>query len=316
MWMRETPDGIEVDVDGAMAEIDKRRAAGHKRIKKVRETTVDISAPENDEMIVMKVGGRYFKLMTVKESSNIEDFLKEDYNRQLIAEKEKLAAETKAAMDEFKSFAEHTLNESQEEIRKLQTRLRNAAPMPEIGFIHAKAGLSVVKGEGGHLLWLYNTVYNPQFIDGRPLSAAIIKKMVTPMIILITTRGDDVIGIETKTLGLDGFRHYHRHGSDSRRNNLNSDCWGQWKWAGTKWKTPEDILKLGKEATNILVNINSHSLACHAPLGLPRYSTVETHLVARSEAPVEDVSLNQTQLRTGMDAVIERRGGWTVRPRS
>lgn len=316
MWIRETPDGLEVDIAGVMQELDKRRANSHKRIKKMKETDTQIEAQENNDVLVLKAGGQYFKLVAVKESSNIEDLLKEDYEKQLIAEKEKLAAESKASVDEFKQYAEHTLNEAQAEISKLQTRLRNSAPMPEIGYAHAKMGLSVVKGDQGRLIWLFNTIYSPQFVDNVPLSPSIVKKMITPMIIMIQTKGEDVLAVETRTLGLEPFRHYHRHGSASGDRQPGSDCWGQWKWQGRKYKTVEDIVQLGKEASSVLVSINSHSLASRSPAGLPKWSTIEQHVMtptANGQAPVAAPEFNPAQLRSGVEESTQRRGGWTAR---
>ena len=312
MFIRETPDGLVVDIEGAMGEMEKRRINSHKRIKKNRETTSVVQSQENEEMMVLRVGtNRYFKLISVDEAPGFNDLIKEDYDRQLAAEKERITAESKSSIDEFMLYAQSTLDQAQEEINKIQRKLKAANLMPEINYAHAKAGLSVVKGTEGSLLWLFNTVYNPQFVDQRPLSSSIIKKMLTPIIIMITTRDSNVVTVETKTLGLDPFRHYHRNGSDSRRT-PSSDCWGQWKHE-KQWKTPEDILSIAKEASNVLANINSRSLACSNPIGLPRYSTVESHIVARTQAPAPEQVLNPTQIRSGLDAVVERRGGWTAR---
>jgi hypothetical protein len=317
MWMRETPNGLEINIEGVMEELDKRKAHSHKRIKKLREEPVQIDSQESNDALVLKAGGQYFKLVAVKESSNIEDLLKEDYEKQLTAEKERFAAEAKASIDEFRQYAEHTLNESQQEISKLQSRLRSAAPMPEINYAHAKAGLSVVKGDQGRLIWLFNTVYSPQFVDNVPLSPAIVKKMVTPMVIMIQTKGEDVVAVETKTLGLDAFRHYHRHGSASNQRSPSTDCWGAWKWSGRKFRTVEDILQIGKEASSVLANINSHSLASRNPAGLPKWPTIETHIMRSPGvgglAPIEPPEFNPGQIRSGVEQVAERRGGWTAR---
>ena len=311
MFIRETPDGLVIDIERAMGDMEGRRVSSHKRIKKNRETTVAVQSQENEEMMVLRVGNKkFFKLISVEEAPGFSDLIKEDYDRQLLAEKERLAAESKSTVDEFMLYAQNTLDQAQEEINKIQRKLKLSNPMPEINYAHAKAGLSVVKGTEGCLLWLFNTVYNPQFVDQRPLSASIIKKVMTPIIIMITTKEDNVLMVETKTLGLEPFRHYHRNGSDTRRP-PSSDCWGQWKHA-KQWKTPEDILAIARESSNVLANINSRSLACSSPIGLPRYSTIESHIVARVDAPAEQI-LNPTQIRSGLDEVVQRRGGWTAR---
>jgi hypothetical protein len=316
MWIRETADGIEVDVAGVMEEIDKRRGATNKRLKRTREEAVNFASTEADETFVLKAGEQYFKLVAVKESSNIEDLLKEGYEKQLETEKARIVTECDEAMKEFKAMAESSLKEAEGEIKKLEKRLRNSSPMPEITYAHAKAGLSVVKGDSGRLIWLFHTVYAPQFLDEDMLSPAITKKMTTPMVIMITTSEDVVHGVETRSVSLDYFRHYHRHGSDSRHD-MGSDCWGQWKWHGRKVKSPDEVLALAKEATNVLAKVNSHSPACRSPLGLPRLSTLATHVIKRKkkeEAIAEAaVELNPQQVRAGLDTLITNRGGWTVR---
>lgn len=316
MWLRETADGLEIDIDGVMKEIEHRRVNASKRLKKVKEDQPSFDIREEDDNVILKAGGKYFKMITVQKSSNIEDLLKEDYERKLNLEKERILAECKASVDEFKQYAEHALSEGQEEIRVLRDRLRNSAIMPEINFEHAKLGLSVTKGGSGQLIWLYRTVFNPVTLDGEPLDQNIIKKMISPMIIMIVTEQNKVVMTETKTLTLERFRHYHRHGSANNRT-PGSDCWGAWKPSGKTWETADDIIKIAREAANVLSNINSHSLATHAPKGLPRVSTVRDHIIRYSiedsRPVVPDLVLNPRQERAGLREMAEINTGWTVR---
>jgi hypothetical protein len=325
MWIRETANGVEVDVEGVLQEIEARRKASTKKLKRIRDNVSVINVTDNNDQILMMMAGKYFKMVAVQESSNIEELMKEDYERQLTAEKDRLATECETTMNEFKSFAEHTLREGELEIQKLHERLRNSAPMPEIGYDHAKAGLSVVKGEAGRLMWLFHTIYAPQFLNNAPLSPAITKKMITPMIIMIQTKDDDVVGVETRTLNLDYFRHYHRHGSDSRRQTPGSDCWGQWKWHGRKVKNADEVLMIAREAANVLSNVNSGSPASRSPVGLPRLGTLASHVIRREQSvnvatpdvirrsdAMPEQSFNPTQIRAGIDQVITNRGGWNT----
>ena len=315
MWIKETPEGLHVDIEGFMAEVGKYHGDTDKKFKTVEEESIDIG-DINGESLIFKVAGRYFNLVAVKETSNIDEILKENYEEKLSSEKERILAKCNAAVEEFKAYTKHVLEVGEQEISELQRRLRNSSPMPEISYAHAKAGLSVVKGENGNMIWLFRTVYNPQYVEDRQLSKSMVKKLLTPMIIMITTRKEEIIGVETKTLALEAFRHYHRLSAGSRRRSPGGDCWGNWKWARTKFSTPDDILRIAREASNVLSTINPRSIATRDPVGLPRFQTVESHiirLVDSTDLSPNTATISVAQERAGLHGLQEARGGgWNV----
>jgi hypothetical protein len=306
MWIRETPDGLEVNVSAAMAEIDQLGGRHKKKLKEMRKNKLEES---QDYSLVLKIDDRYFKLVGVEEAPSMKDLLKDDYDKRFEEENHKIAAELESVVEEYKQYASKILKQGEDEINKLKLKLSTSVIMPEITYAHAKAGLSLAKGEGGRTLWLYHTVYAPQYYGEEPINPVLVRKMVTPIIILITTRDDDILSVETRTLGLEYFRHYHRSGSERSRH-VGSDCWGGWAHP-KKFTTTDDILKCAKEAANVLVTINPNSLASRSPKGLPRESTIQQNLMRSKTAG--EIPLSKTQERAGMEQVITARGGWTAR---
>ncbi len=312
MWIQESPDGLTIDVPQAMAAIKLSRGAAKKKLAIIKERKSKSEELDNSDNIFIKAGGQYFKLVTVQEASCVEDLLKEEYDKKYEQDKNDLIAQTNAAIEEFKAYAKSTLETGEKEIRTMREKLQNKSLMPEISYAHAKLGLSVVKGDRGSLLWLYHTIYNPQYVDHNPLSPVMIKKLLTPIIIMITTTANnEVLGVETKTLAMDQFRHYHRLSAEGRSRTTGSDCWGAWKHP-KNYTTVDDILQMARNAANVLSNINSNSVASQNPVGMPRFSTVKDHVNRGPDKVAIQPAFSKDLERTGMNTVAANRGGWTV----
>jgi hypothetical protein len=132
--------------------------------------------------------------------------------------------------------------------------------------------------------------------------------MISSIIFMITTEDKKVKGVSTrKPVGLDYFEHYHQS---------KPDCWGKWS-PKRDFNGPDDIIKIAKEAEAVLENINPRSLADRSPLALPRFATLERHLLNKAPEKVE-ISLNQEDIRSGMTMDIDRSSStngdnlWTI----
>lgn len=312
-WIRETPDGLDIDVSAFAAEMEAVKGRSKKKIKELADTKLPEPSEDEANTVILKAGNQFFKMVAVTESSSIEDILREEYEARFEKEKKAMEVAGQEVISEFKAYANSILDQSREEIRVLKSRLMNSAPMPEITYGHARAGLSVAKGNDGELMWLFRTVYSPQYLNihhiSHQIKPSLVKKMVTPIIILITTKNDTVVSVSTRTLDLEAFRHYHRMRS-GRGRDLGSDCWGAWKHSKT-WKTADDILRIAKEAINVLTVINSDSIATNNPKGLPRFDTVRASIIERERV---ETTLNRTQDRAGVAGVAAARGGWNFDP--
>ena len=310
LWVKKTPDGdIEVNVEKAILAIQERKDESRQKTKRLRREKYRIE--KDTESMILIAGDRCFKIVAFKEAENPTALLREEYDTKLEAEKMKILEQAEKEVAEFKQFAESTLKQSESEILQLKERLKDAAVMPEITYEHAKAGLSVVRGRLGGLFWMYRTVYIPEFLGDNKLNPSIIKRMITPIIILIeTSRGNQVVSISTRTLTLDYFRHYHR--SNSHTSTPGSDCWGSWYW-NQRFETPDDVLKIAQTASNVLSTINPRSIACRKPRGLPRLATLEENLI-RNTAEVKTLEESANTQRVAQAVQIaSRRGGWSIR---
>lgn len=272
---------------------------------KVSSSSTNILENAKTNGMSIRVGNKLVKFQITEEIQLPEDEIRAEYEQILNNKVAEISKEFDTKAAELAYIADMARKDFEAKEKALNTRLINLKPMPEISFDHAKAGLSVVRGsKDGEYFWLYQTVYWPKFVDSRPISATYIKKMITPMTIVVSTQGDKVISVVTrKTIGLGKFDHYHNTGS--------GDCWGSWSF-NPVWSTPSDIINICKDATAVLENINGNSLARRNPVGLPTYAAVRKNSV---DAPVE-TKLSKNDERMGVVEADDRDevtgGSWTT----
>ena len=228
------------------------------------------------EGMTVRIGGRVVKLEITEEVSLPEDDIRAEYSAKLTEKLQQIKSVLNEKMSEMSYMVEQNRMDYEEKERELQERLNSSNIMPNVTREHAKSGLSVVSNGNGRMVWLYQGVYWPKYVDGRPIEPKYSKRLISPVTIEIKTEDDRVNEvIVRKTIGLDKFSHYHAMGRSS-------DCWGDWRHPQT-WSSPDDILAIGREALVILENVNSNSPGTTTPTGLPRLSTLQQHLLDRGE---------------------------------
>jgi len=267
--------------------------------------SVDIGKIESDGLSV-RVGDKVLKLSVISSTPIPEvSEIKEEFRTKLNEQQRLIKQKINDKINEITEYHHSMRLEYRRKEKELKDILARSAPMPDIGYAHAQQGLSVVKGDGKDcLLWLVQGVYWPKTLDHQQIDPKFSKKMISNIVYLIETRGQKVTSVSTrKPIGLDYFSHYHQ----SR-----PDCWGKWK-NRTDWKTPEDIIRIAREAEAVLENINTGSIAEQNPRGLPRNSTLKRHLV-ESKKSVKMGALNQTSRRSGITEQVrtEDREVWSL----
>jgi hypothetical protein len=232
--------------------------------------------------IYLQKGNMVYKLEPIEEG-NLTEVSSIKYKQlisdELIKYKRNLFKKHKQEVDRLDKWMREKTEELQYKEELLEKKLHDNFQMPDINFTHARAGISVVKGEGkNRLVWLIRAVYKPTHVGESEIEPAYVKKMTTPIIILITTEKDVVISVSTAKVGdLSLFDHYHQ---------LNPDCWGQWKWKKT-WSTPDDLLDIARQAQGVLSKINLLSIAHNNPIGLPKLYILKRHLIQPKEEKKE-----------------------------
>jgi len=266
---------------------------------------IDMKDVDLDEVSI-RIGGRMFKLKKVEAADmDIEKEIRKEYSKKLSEKLSNLGKAITDKMDEAMSLTNQIRAEAERKEAKLKKKLEDTNIMPDVTFDHAKKGLSVSKGYRGEVYWYVRRVYWPKYVDRRPIKSSYVKKMITPIIIMVTTKGNKITGVSTRQIGtLEYFSHYHQS---------SPDCWGQWHWIN-KWESPYDIIKTADDAISVLENINSNSLANRSPRGLPRWRTLQRNLEEVRETSVETPRDNLT--RSGIDRDRETANGddsiWTA----
>lgn len=265
-------------------------------IKEIKSTNLNMD--KNLEEVTIRVGSKVLKFSKISEENiSIQDEVRKEYENHLTQKLLEMSTRVKDKLDGAMNSILEIKNEYLKKERELKAKLSEVTTIPEITRDHARKGLFVCKGNYGELSWFVRRVYNPKFVDYKPLNNRIIKKMITPILIEVRTKGEKVLGVSTRKLSnLDYFAHYHQ---------IRPDCWGDWKWRST-WERPEDIIAIADEATAVLENINTHSVATRSPSGLPRLRTLEKNIF---DTMVEKDSLDSAntgrsmrekeQIRTG-----------------
>lgn len=249
----------------------------------------------------IRSGSKILKLSVLEEISidNIEDDIRKELSKKLSDRLQKIGETIKKKLDDMSSFVSSIKKEYEDEKEKLERRLESNEIMPNITYEHARQGLSLTKGSNGRLVWMFQSVYWPKYIDNRVIDSSYSKRLINHIIITVETLGDSVMKVGVKKpIGLGDFNHFH------------TNCWGHWKH-NPKWKTPDDIINICKEAEVVLETINTHSLASHSPEGLMRVSTLEKHSTPMSEAEITHTS-NRRSENIGISTGFTRNNIWSV----
>jgi hypothetical protein len=257
---------------------------------------VNIENLKTDGMTI-RIGNQIVKLTATKiENISIEDEIREEFRIKLSEKLNEIKVKLNDKIIELVDFTNRIKEEADRKEREIEERLRTSCMMPDINIRHAKQGLSCVKGERkDEIIWLVQGIYWPKTVgDGtnwKKIEPAYAKKMISSIIFMIVTEGKKVKGVSTrKPVGLDYFEHYHQS---------KPDCWGKWS-PKRDFKGPDDIIKIAKEAEAVLENINPRSLADRSPLALPRFATLERHLLNKPTEKPEVTILNQEDIRSGI----------------
>jgi len=243
--------------------------------------------------VTIRAGGKMMKLQVVETSElDIVEEIKNEYRAKLNDQLGRIKSAVQTKVSEMVTFISTIREDFEKKELDLKKRLEKSQIMPALTIDHMKKGLSVGPGDyKDEIRWFVRSVYWPKFMDMIPIEPRYAKKLVTPIIIMITTEGDAVKSVMTKTpIGLKNFSHYHQ---------AEPDCWGKWKWKSS-WKTPEDILAIAREAEGVLENINTASIAKRNPIGLPVLQVLQRHLTKKGEKIIKEADVNIK--RTGVTA--------------
>ena len=261
-----------------------------KKLKKIEDDlfsalSKDITEDINLGEVVLRIGGKICKLSIVSdsESDTIVDNMKREYREKVSEKLSKIGELVNTRLQDYKNVIDSIRNELTRKESEYASKLINLVSMPDITWEHAKCGLSVVRGSGaGSLRWIARRTYNPRYIDRKPLKPAIVKKMTTPVIIVINTTHEKVTKVAVRKIGdLTPFMHYHHSGD--------GDCWGDWYPKAT-WESPYDIISIADDAIAVLENINTLSIGERSPRGLPRLDTVKRNISTKTVSVAADVT--------------------------
>ena len=243
--------------------------------------------------VSLRLGNKIYNLIPSQDQEILpEDQIKKELEDKLTIKRNNIRDVIKNKMAEVSAIVSSIQEEYDRKERLLKDTMSKAVPMPEITWEHAKKGLSIVKGRNrGELIWLAKRTYNPKFVDHKNIEPLYVKKLITPIYLKIVTQDDKVLSVTSHYVhSLELFSHYHQTGS--------GDCWGNWRRPDT-WKTIEDILRVADDATAVMENINTMSIAKRSPALLPRLETLRRHVLNTTVAPTE-VRVNTNGLREGL----------------
>ena len=259
--------------------------------------------------MTVRVGNKVLKLGLIEgETLSIEDEIREEFKEKLSEKTKKIRDEINKKINEMRDFVREIKNKADKKKREYDNLMGRVREMPDIDESYAKAGLSVVRGsrsDARSYLWLVQGVYWPKTLNSQQIEPKMSKKMVSNVTFVIKTEGDKVTQVSTrKPIGLDYFPHYHQQ---------SPDCWGKWKYPRT-WNTPDDIIRIAREAEAVLENINKGSIATENPQGLPRKTTLLRHLIDNKTKKKIPTKLNMNTIRTGIstDLRADDENVWTT----
>ena len=251
---------------------------------------IDIDKVKTNGM-TLRMGNKLITFKSIEESSiSVEDEIRAELREKINSQQKIIRDKINNKISEMIEYFNQIKREYLRKERELKKTLENSQIMPNVTFNHARRGLSVLKGNGRETIWLVQGVYWPKTIDGKLIEKKFSKKMISPVVFMIKTRDKKVLDISTRQpIGLDYFQHYHQS---------QPDCWGHWHHPDS-FETPDDIIKIGREAEAVLENINTGSIAIQSPRGLPRRATVYKHISKDKENDTLG-ALNQQVRRSGI----------------
>jgi len=251
---------------------------------------VDIDKIKTEGMS-LRVGNKLVVFKSVEENPiTVEDEIRNELREKINSQQKIIRDKINAKISEMIEYFNQVKKEYRRKEQKLEQTLANSISMPEVTFDHARRGLSVLKGNKGEIIWLVQGIYWPKTIDGKHIEKKFSKKMISNIIFMVKTKGNNVIGVSTRQpIGLDYFEHYHQS---------HPDCWGYWKYPKT-FESSDDIIKIAKDAEAVLENINTGSIAISTPRGLPRKSTILKHIISKNDDDPIGI-LNQQVRRSGI----------------
>lgn len=271
--------------------------------KKVQTLTDDMFLAISDlekkplelDDVTLRIGNRVCKLVTVStEDLPSEKEIREEYVMKIKSRLASIKEYLEDRMYQTMSTIEAIKSEFNRKEAILEDRLKNVSAMPDVTWEYAKRGLTVSKGPSGEIHWHVKGLYNPIKFNKQNIEPQFQKKLRTPIIFLIKTKGNSVLSVSTKRIAdLNVFTHYHQMSSGN-------DCWGYWRPQPT-FNGPEDILNIAGQAQSVLEKINGESIADYNPSGLPSLESLKLHLLP--EKTVE--SLTKTR-----ETREEERQGW------
>jgi len=260
-----------------------------------------VGSPDVDAIkldgITIRSGNKLLKLMVAEETLLPQEEMKAE-----MAEKFKVHLETlQSNFESYKSSMRIALQKTKDDYKTkedvLKEQMRQVNRIPNIDDHHASKGLSVTNnGNGNGLVWFYNCVYQPVFINDKRLDPTWAKRLITPITIRIKTNSNNnnkttEISVR-KIIGHGKFEHYHLNGS--------VDCWGDFRSSGIVVDTPEDAIALARRALIVLQTINEFSLGRNNPKGLSKFTTLKKHLI--------DVDVDVAETRTAVNVRSDRSG--------
>ncbi len=251
--------------------------------------------------ITIRTGNQVLKLTVTDTVSIPEDDIKKEYDSKYNV----FITDIKKQFEIYKKQLSFSLNKKKEEYEKkkseLRIQLKKINTIPNITREHANKGLTVVNGNNGGLVWYYNCVYQPKYINKKVIDPNFAKRLMTPVTLEITTNENNVVTLMkiVKIIGHEKFQHYHSLSNTS-------DCWGDFDSTGRIIDDPNDAIKLSKDALAVLETINEFSLGKRNPKGLSRFDTLIKHIQRDDidKNSIKHVSVNSRNSRTGFDQEI------------
>jgi hypothetical protein len=282
------------------------KEAKEETLNSISETLKSLSVDDlKTEGFTIRCGSKVLRMLVDVESdkSSIEDEIREELREKLQSRLNEISRVVKDRIDVMASYIDTLKSDYEDKIREAERRISSATLMPELNINHTKAGLSVSrygKDDGDRLLWLFQSVYWPKYLDDKLIEPSYSKRLINHILITVETLGESVMNVNVrKPIGFSTFEHYH------------TNCWGAWKHPKT-WKTPDDIIEIAQQAEVVLETINTGSLASRAPRGLVKVSTLRNHTIIKEEGSSDNFTSNRRSQNMGVDDNFTRDNTWSV----
>lgn len=261
-----------------------------------------VNTPSVDDIkaegITVRSGNKLLKFTVSEEVVLPEDELKQEYSERMDVIVKKLTNDCSEYRTTLKTSYDMKVQELDEKLRKLRDKERSVSVLPDIHPLHASQGLSVVS-DGDKIIWYFNCVYNPKYVNEQRIEPAFAKRLMTPITIAITTINDKVSNLKVKKIiGHEKFHHYHSMSNSS-------DCWGGFSYSGDIVNDADQALVYARKVLLLLDTINEFSLGRRNPKGLSRFNTIKNHLLEKDEVSEDKkTQINSRNARSGFNTDI------------